>query len=156
MPHALHAVLRILAIALLGMAPAQATLIMAETLEGKVVRLELDSWGTIGKFGKATLTITGKDGKQIFHEEFDSAAQFAEGMHNGKDLVVFRTIGEKSEVHLSFLGTHRELETHEELEKVLKDPKRKKDPGNSLMIQIPETQKTYSFKDIVCLLEIDP
>ena len=146
----------ILAVALLSADRTHATVLMAETLEGKIVTIELDSWGTIGKFGKATLAITDKGGKQIFHEEFASAAQFAEGMHNGMALVVFKTIGEKSEVQLSFLGTNRELASHEELIKVLKNPKRKKDPGNALVIEVAESGKTYSFKDIVCLLELDP
>lgn len=134
----------------------------AETNGGKIVKLEVVSWGTGdvatgGKpaFGGATLTITGTNGEVILNEKFKDGEYDFSGLPGGRTKVLFSASTETAEVELSFTGVDQESDGDEMVIKALRNQERIKDPGNSLRITDKKSGTTYSFKDIVCHLVKD-
>ena len=149
-----HAVL-MLALCLLLIFPGRAAggTCMAETKSGKVVTIEIEALGTVGMLKNMTLTIHDKDGKLLLEAEYEEASQFAEVVQNvdgaERHVVVFRAIGERVEVLLSYVGKGAGEVEPAEMKKILKDPKRKKEAGNSLYIWDSDTDTKYEFSDLV-------
>jgi len=135
----------------------------AETHSGKIVKLEMVSWGTGDvangrkpSFGGATLTITDAEGNVVLREKFKDGDYEFSGLPNNRAQVSFSASTERVDVKLSFKGSDQETDGDDKLLiKVLRDKKRVKEPGNSLVITDKEGGKTYSFTDVVSHLVKD-
>ncbi|MEZ4814515.1 MAG: hypothetical protein R3A80_04825 [Bdellovibrionota bacterium] len=150
-----------IATAMLSVSLAQAgSLCMAETYSGKLATVSMNTSGVYGSFNQAAFTFKDKDGTLLMNETYKSNAQFAETMRSNQAMIVLSVLNENTDVHLNYLGTdysEQGIWDAASLEKVLKDPTRVKDAGNSLLIYSysEEGPSKLEFKDIVCYLDHD-
>lgn len=132
---------------------------MGETYSGKVVKVNLNTVGTFGAFTSAEVTMTDKDGTVLLSEKTEYMAQFAEVMRGEQAMVVYSNIGSNFDIMLNYLGTDYstlQWDTNVELVEILKDPTRKKEAGNHLIINsYLEGVPSLELKDVVCSLEHD-
>jgi len=132
---------------------------LGETYSGKLVKIDLVTVGTFGAFTSAEVTVTDADGKVLISDKTQYSAQFAETMRGKQAVVVYSNIGSNIDVQLNYLGKdYSELMWSQNLQLVdiLKDPKRVKDTGNSLIItSYIEGVTGVELTDLVCSLDHD-
>lgn len=133
------------------------TVCLAETDSGKIVKLEITSVGTYGSFQHADLTVTDKDGKQLFSKTFKQSGQYAETIHQGKAVVIFTALSGEADVVLTFIGKDEDEYDDAKLLSTLRDPKRQKPKGNRMTVSIYKEGNVAElrFEDIVVSLEKD-
>jgi len=133
------------------------TVCLAETEDGKIAKLDITSVGTIGILQQALLTVSDKDGNELFSKIYKESAQYADTIHQGKALVVFTALSGEADVKLVFIGNNEDEYDAAKLLSILRDPKRDKAQGNRMSVSIYEKGKEeeFRFTDMVVTVEKD-
>lgn len=151
----------LLALALNGNAAQASTECAGETYGGLIAHIRIDTMGTMGYIQGAEVTFTPKDGQNVrrYSVKSDEIPQFFETVDGAEyeraTVGLAAYVQHESPIHIRYVGTNYERD----LTEVLRDPSRKKQPGNSFRVwKGPgfSGSEQHSFQDVVCAVSLDP
>lgn len=150
----------ILALVFTGTAAHATTECAGETYGGLIAHIRIDTMGTMGAIQGAEVTFTPKDGQNVRRYSVKAAEipQFFENV-DGRDserafVGLSAYVEYESPISVRYVGTNYERD----LTEVLRDPSRKKQPGNSFRVwKGPgfSSSEQHSFQDVVCGVSLD-
>lgn len=124
---------------------------LAKTPTGEVAKLILSTAGTAGVFQSAELDVRDSRGDLVFEEHFGECQQFAETSEGERTIVVLSAESDRVMLRLRFVGKDQDNDDLVELYRILRDDNRRKDPNNSLNLQINVggEWRNIGFSDII-------
>lgn len=130
-----------------------------ETYGNTIVKVEVQTVGTMGGLRGGQVTIVPKDGPERTYEiRRDEIPQFYESTDGEPERAIVGLaayLDAEFPVQIRYVGPN----TNTDLTRALRNPARKKVPGNSLVVWKGPGfagDQQYSFTDVVCAVSLDP